>query len=104
QYRQPFEYGALLKSLGLDLAAHEVTTRYYRERALPHLIPFPVRRAPRGTEPFAEGYTEWNAGDPLEALDLFGSILQSPRIVPGVTTVQRTYTEISGAEPAKVPM
>jgi hypothetical protein len=104
QYRQPFEYGSLLQSLGLNLSQHEVTTRYYRERALPHLIPFPTRRAAQATEPFAEGYMDWEAGDPFESLDLFGSILQSPHIIPGITTVQRTYTEIPGSEPAKVPM
>jgi hypothetical protein len=30
-----------------DLSEHEITTRYYRERALPHLIPHPIRQAPR---------------------------------------------------------
>ena len=43
--------------------AHEVTARYYRERALPQLIPFPARRAPQVTEPIAEGYMDWGAGD-----------------------------------------
>ncbi|HET9933819.1 MAG TPA: vWA domain-containing protein, partial [Polyangiaceae bacterium] len=104
QYRTPFEYGELLRTLGLNLDAHEITTRYYRERALPHLIPFPVRRAPQATEPLAEGYEEWNPGEALEALDLFGSILRSPRVIPGVTTVQRTYADVPGNDPAKVPM
>jgi hypothetical protein len=104
QYRQPFEYGALLEALGLKLSEHEVTTRYYRERALPHLIPFPTRRAPNVLEPLAEGLTSWEAGEPLETLDYFGSILQSPRIIPGVTTVQRVYGESPGHDPARVPM
>ncbi len=104
QYRQPFEYGALLRSLGLNLSDHEVTTRYYRERALPHLIPFPTRRAHRTVEPLAEGYTGWDATDPLEALDVFGSVIQSPYVIPGITTVQRVYGESPGSDPAKVPM
>jgi len=104
QYRQPFEYGSLLRSLGLNLSQHEVTSRYYRERALPHLIPFPARRTPQAKEPLAEGYDEWGPADPLESLDLFGSILQSPYVVPGVTTVQRVYGEAPGSDPAKVPM
>lgn len=104
QHRAPFKYGALLKSLGLDLDQHQVTSRYYRERALPHLIPFPARRGPRTVEPLAEGHEEWGAGDPLEALDLFGSVVRSPRLLPGVTTVQRVYGETPGAEPARVPM
>lgn len=104
QARQPFDYGELLKSLGLNLSDHEVTSRYYRERALPHLLPFPVRRAPQGTEPLAEGYEEWTAADPLDALDLFGSLLQSPHVIPGVTTVQRVYGEAPGSDPARVPL
>lgn len=104
QYRQPFEYGALLEALGLDLEKFEVTSRYYKERALPHLIPFPSRRSPRSTEPLAEGYEDWVAGDPLEALDLFGSVMRSPHVVPGVTTVQRVYGEAPGDDPARVPL
>ncbi len=104
QYRQPFEYGALLEALGLPLDEAEVTSRYYKERALPHLIPFPNRRAPRGVEPLAEGHEDWAAGDPIEALDLFGSVMRSPHLVPGVTTVQRVYGEAPGEDPARVPL
>ncbi|MBI2920036.1 MAG: VWA domain-containing protein [Planctomycetes bacterium] len=104
QYRQPFEYGELLRALGLNLKDHEVTTRYYRERALPYLIPFPARKAPRSTEPLPEGYEAWETTDPMESMDLFGSIVRSPRVIPGVTTVQRTYGESPGADPAKRPM
>ncbi len=104
QHRSPFEYGQLLKALGLDLSAHEVTTRYYRERALPHLIPFPSRRTPQATEQLAEGYEEWAPSDALDALDPIGSVLQSPHVIPGVTTLQRVYGETPGADPALIPM
>jgi hypothetical protein len=104
QFREPFEYGELLRALGLNLKEHEVTTRYYRERALPHLIPFPVRRAPQAKEPLAEGYETWEPADDLEALDLFGSLMRSPVVVPGVTTVQRVYGETPGRDPAKAPL
>ncbi len=104
QQRQPFEYGQLLKALGLDLSERQVVTRYYRERALPHLIPFPSRRAPQAVEPLAEGYEDWQPGDPIEALDPLGSILRSPVVIPGLTTVQRVYGESPGTDPARVPM
>ena len=104
QHREPFEYGEILRALGLDLSEHEITTRYYRERALPHLIPFPVERAPRAVEPFPEGYESWEPADDIEALDLSGSILRSPVLVPGVTTVRRVHGEAPGSDPAKVPV
>lgn len=104
QHRQPFEYAQILKALGLDLSERDVTVRYYRERALPHLIPFPTRRAARVTEPLAEGYEGWAPGDPLEALDPIGSVLNSPTLVPGVTTVQRVFGEAPGDDPAPSPL
>ena len=104
QDRQPFEYGQILRSLGLKLSEHEITTRYYRERALPHLIPFPSKPSPQAVEPLAEGFEGWEVGDPLEAMDLLGSVLQSPVLVPGVTTVQRVYGETPGSDPARRPL
>jgi hypothetical protein len=104
QFREPFEYGALLKALGLDLSEHEITTRYYRERSLPHLIPYPTRRAARVKEPLAEGYATWDADEDLDQLDLFGSLMRSPELVPGVTTLQRVWGESPGGEPAKAPL
>jgi hypothetical protein len=104
QFREPFEYGELLKALGLDLSEHEITTRYYRERALPYLIPHPVRLAPQAKEPLAEGYETWDPGEELEQLDLFGSLVRSPELVPGVTTMQRVFGESPGSDRAKAPL
>lgn len=89
QYREPFEYRQLLKQLGLDLSAQEAAARYYRERALPHLVPFPVTRRPPSTEPLPEGLGTWDIGEPLEAVDWLATTLRSPVVVPGITTVQR---------------
>lgn len=104
QFREPFQYGELLQALGLNLSEHEITTRYYRERALPHLILFRMQKAPQAKEPLAEGYETWEPTDNLEELDLFGSLMQSPQVIPGVTTVQRVYGETPGSDPAKVPL
>jgi len=104
QYREPFAYGMLLKSLGVDLSEEEVISRYYRERALPHLVPFPERKQARGVEPMPEGYAQWQVGDTLESIDVFGSLTQSPRMIPGVTTVQREYGEVPGTEPGRAPV
>lgn len=104
QYREPFEYGEILRSLGLDLTDHEVAVRYYRERAAPHLVRFPVRRLPESTEPLPEGLHTWEIGQPLEDADWLNSVLVSPHVIPGVTTVQRTWGTVEGAEPEKRPV
>ncbi|MFQ5570260.1 MAG: vWA domain-containing protein [Rhodothermales bacterium] len=104
RYRGPKEYGDILKSLGTTLSPEEVTIRYYRERALPHLIPFPTRETTRSTEPLPEGLDVWDFGSPLANADWFESVLKSPYIIPGMTTVQRTYGETAGMEPDREPL
>ncbi len=103
QARQPFEYGEILRAAGLDLSDHDVAVRYYRERARPHLVPFPSRELPRGDEPLPEGLEPWDAGHPLEDADWLQSVLQSPRIIPGVTTVQRVYGTTESERPRREP-
>ncbi len=97
QLREPFELGDILKASGVDLSDHEIAIRYYRERALPHLVAFPSRPAPESQEPQMEGLEAWEIGDPLEDIDWLQSVMQSPRPVPGLTTVRRIY----GREPAR---
>jgi len=97
QLREPFELGDILKASGVDLSDHDIAIRYYRERALPHLVAFPSRPAPESLEPQMEGLEPWEIGDPLEEIDWLQSVLQSPRPVPGVTTVRR----VVGREPAR---
>ncbi|MCL2591492.1 MAG: hypothetical protein FWD67_11650, partial [Betaproteobacteria bacterium] len=70
QAREPFEYGEILRAVGIKLDDHETAARYYRERALPHLVPFPTRPAPESTEPQLEGLEPWEIGDPLDELDV----------------------------------
>lgn len=102
--RGPGAYGELLRQLDPGLSETEIIRRYYRERASPHLVPFPSRRAPRATEPQIEGLDVWSTGDPLEAAEWTESLLRSPVVVPGVTTVQRAYGETEGTEPERLPV
>jgi hypothetical protein len=97
QAREPFEYGELLRAAGLRIDDHEAAVRYYRERALPHLVPFPRRTRPDSPQPQLEGLDPWEIGDPLDTLDALQSVMLSPRIIPGVTTVQRHH----GSEPGQ---
>lgn len=104
QARQPFEYGEVLRAAGLHLDDHELAVRYYKERALPYLVPFPSRPAPQSTDPLPEGLEPWEVGDPLDAVDWLQSVLFSPHIVPGVTTVQRLWGVSEGTTPHPVPL
>lgn len=104
QAREPFEYGEILRASGLDLDDHSLAVRYYRERALPHLVPFPVHVQPEALELHLEGLEPWDMGDPLDELDWMQTLLQSPTIVPGLTTVRRTYGPAPGREPETAPV
>ncbi len=104
QARQPYEYGEILKAAGVSLSDHEIAVRYYKERAAPHLIRFPSRRAPQSTDPLPEGLEPWTIGDPLDAVDWMQSVLVSPTIVPGLSTVQRVWGTSEGHNPRPVPL
>lgn len=104
QAREPFAYGEILKALGLKLDDHEIAGRYYRERAAPHLIPFPERRSPQSVDPLPEGLEPWDVGSALEEIDWLQSVLVSPAVVPGLTTVRRVWGESPGAEPQREPL
>ncbi len=104
QSREPFQFGEILRASGIDLSDHEIAIRYYKERALPHLIPFPSRSFPESIDPLPEGLEPWDVGSSLDAVDWLQSILQSPQVIPGVTTVQRMWGTSEGHEPKREPL
>lgn len=104
QYREPFEYGEILRASGLALSDHEIAVRYYRERASGHLIRFPDRAAPVIGDEIPEGAVPWDVGEPVMAIDWTETALRSPVVIPGVTTVQRSWGPNDGVEAARVPL
>lgn len=104
QTRQPFEYGEILRAAGVTLSDHDIAVSYYREKAAPHLIRFPARRKPASLDPLPEGIEPWQMGESFDSIDWLQTIMQSPRIIPGMTTVQRVWGLSQGAEPASVPL
>jgi len=104
QTREPFEYGDILKAAGVRLSDHEIAVRYYREAALPHLIPFPKKKAPHSLETQIEGLEVWEIGDALDDIDWLASLSLSPQVVPGVTTMKRHTSLVPGAEPDYKPV
>jgi hypothetical protein len=51
-----------------------------------------------------EGLEPWEPGDPLDALDWMQTVLQSPVVIPGLTTVQRSYGPAPLQEPEAEPV
>jgi hypothetical protein len=91
QTREPFEYGEILKAAGITLSDHDIAIRYYRERALPHLVSFPVIVTPQLQDPEMEATEPWDIGDPLDEIDWLQSVIASPSPIPGMTTMRRSY-------------
>ncbi|OQA09561.1 MAG: hypothetical protein BWY66_00508 [bacterium ADurb.Bin374] len=104
QFREPYQYGELLRELGIGLSPAELAIAYYRERARPHLARFPRRRAPEATEEQIEGLDTWDIGSPVDEMDLFETAAMSPVIIPGVTTVRRLVGIVPGKEPETLPV
>lgn len=104
QMREPFEFGEILKGLGVNLSPHELAIRYYRERAIPHLVKFPTRDMPESKEPLIEGLDVWDIGSSVDDVDWVESAIVSPQIIPGITTVQRVYGTASGSLPEREPV
>ncbi|HMW05713.1 MAG TPA: VWA domain-containing protein [Leptospiraceae bacterium] len=104
QYREPFEYGAILKALGLTMSQEEITIQYYKERSMPYLIPFPTKETPVSKEPLMEGLDIWDIGSPFENIDWFQTAMRSPVVIPGFTTVEQIFGVSEGSLPEKEPV
>ena len=103
-YREPFQYGQILRAMGIDLSDREIAARYYRERAIPYLVKFPAVDIPDSEEPLPEGLREWDPGSPVEGLNWFESLARSSVLIPGYTTVERIESVSSGSDPAREPV
>jgi hypothetical protein len=100
--RGPQQWIELLRAAGVQIEPSQLLARYYRELAQPHVIPFPAIRAERAGDPLPEGLDPWEPGSPLEAIDWLESLLRSPLVVPGVTTVERSFGTTEGGEPERI--
>jgi hypothetical protein len=103
EYRDPSQYRDLVKSLGVNVDDKELLRRYYRERALPYLVRFPVREKEETSDPLPEGLDTWDVGEPINEVDWNESVVRSPHVIPGVTTLRRTYGSSPGSSPEQVP-
>ena len=102
--RSPVAYRELLRAAGSTESDKALTARYYEELARPHLIPFPSRPMPRSVDPLPGALEKWDVGEPMEDVDWLGSIVFSPRVIPGVTTRQRPDDLAPGNESRPRPI
>ncbi|MCX7023002.1 MAG: VWA domain-containing protein [Spirochaetes bacterium] len=104
QSRDPFTYGEVLRAMGIRISQEDAAIRYYRECALPHLVPFPERSSPRSREPLPEGWDLWEPGEPLDRIDWIRTLTRNPVVVPGLTVLQRVEGFQPGPEPSREPL
>jgi len=98
-YRSPLQYIDLMQSIGVEVDPNKLIIQYYKELARPHFIKFPTRRMPVDIEPSPEGVEPWEIGAPVSRIDWMATVIQSPYIIPGVTTVERTYARGQSPQP-----
>jgi hypothetical protein len=103
QMRTPAQLGKMYRDLGIKISPHKVALLYYKELAGPHLVPFPTQRY-HSSEKVMEGTEVWSVGENMNELSWFDSILESPVIIPGVTTRKKVYGEASGDDFGKDPL
>jgi hypothetical protein len=103
-YREPSEFSEILRSLGITAERDEIAARYYKERALPYIVPFPSAEVPRAEDPLPEGSEVWDSASPVDEIDWIESASRSPVIIPGITALKRVYGSSEGSEPAREPL
>ena len=103
-YRDPIQYVEVLRAAGGELDERQIIAKYYRERAMPHLVPFPTRQQPQSTDPIPEGLDVWDVDSPIAEIDWFGTLLEGPHVVPGVTTRRRLTGISPGDNPERLPI
>lgn len=104
RYRSPMQYVELMQSIGVEVAEDKLVIQYYKERARPHFIKFPTRRMPDSSDPTLEGVEPWEIGSPMARIDWMQSVIRSPHIIPGVTTVERRYARGQNLEQKRRPV
>ncbi|PKL41532.1 MAG: hypothetical protein CVV41_18250 [Candidatus Riflebacteria bacterium HGW-Riflebacteria-1] len=93
RYLEPGVYIDMMRQVDPTADDNKLIIRYYRDIAMPYLVPFPVEESLPLAELLPEGTEQWEPGDPVEELDWFETTVTSPVVVPGITTRRRVYTE-----------
>ncbi|TGK79080.1 VWA domain-containing protein [Leptospira noumeaensis] len=94
----PADFSSICKAMGIEADISDIVYRFYKDKALPHLVPFPELRTPGAKEKILEGNELWDPGSPIEQINWIESTIRSPIVVPGYTTVEDLYGEVESME------
>lgn len=100
----PADYAAVLQSLGVATDVESAAIAWYREHAARHLVPFPTTSTPSAPETLLGGLDPWETGDDLADVDWTATMLASPVVIPGMTTVQRHLDSTTSTETEDQPV
>ncbi len=100
----PSQYSTICEALGIKASLSELAYKYYKEKALPFLVSFPSLITPGAPEPLLEGTDLWDTGSPIENINWIESLMKSPVVIPGYTTVESIYGEMPSYEVESNPI
>ncbi|MFZ5951674.1 MAG: hypothetical protein ACOYXC_13270, partial [Candidatus Rifleibacteriota bacterium] len=93
RYLEPGVYIDMMRQIDPNADENKLVNRYYRDIAVPYLVPFPSDESKPLADLLPEGTDQWEPGDPVEELDWFETTVVSPVVVPGITTRRRIYSQ-----------
>jgi len=100
QFREPSEFREIMRSLGIR-DDDAIAARYYRERAIPHLLPFPRRELPHSVDPLPEGLDLWEPGSPVDRINWVQTLIRGPVLIPGLSLYETHFGEQPGGDRAR---
>ncbi len=92
-HESPQHWQAFWAELGIDISSSASTLIFYREKALPLLAPWKIPMSGMPTDQLPEGLKPWLLDAPVQEIAWVESLLNSPRVVPGLTTVKQRWSQ-----------
>ncbi len=103
-FRGPRDWMDLMKSVGVCLPEEDLVARYYAELARSHPLRFPPAVASLAKDVVPEGVVPWEPGSAVSRIDWLATLVRSPVVIPGVTTLEREEAVVEVPEsPARPP-
>lgn len=76
---------------GTHLSIQQSLCDYYLRKARPYLFPWKIPMMSAVVPNYPEGLSPWLTGSPIQEMAWTETLLNSPRIVPGLTTVRQHW-------------